>query len=76
METKKTVFLRTLADQIEQWCQSLAFTLTPQTASALTTTFCAHDMLIEASLNEAYQYVTTARLQNDPVEDVFPSIGE
>ena len=73
---KKTVFLRTLADQIEQWCQSPVFTLTPQTVSVLTTTLCAHAMLIEDLLNEAYQYVITARLQSDPVEDVFPSTGE
>ena len=32
--------------------------------------------LIEDLLNEAYQYVITARLQNDPVEDVLPSTGE
>ena len=44
--------------------------------SALTTTLCAHAMLIEDLLNEAYQYVITARLQSDPVEDVFPSTGE
>ena len=75
MGTKK-LFLRTLADQIEQWCQSLTFTLTPQTVSALTTTLCAHAMLIEDLLNEAYQYVITARLQSDLVEDVFPSAGE
>ena len=72
---QKAVFIRTLADQIEQWCQSPAFTLTPHTGSALTT-LCAHAMLIEDVLNEAYQYVITARLQSDPVEDVFPSTGE
>ena len=33
-------------------------------------------MLIEDLLNEAYQYVITARLQSDPVEDVFPNTGE
>ena len=32
----------------------------------------AHAMLIEDLLNKAYQYVITARLQSDPVEDVFP----
>ena len=53
-----------------------AYTLTPQTVSALTTTLCAHAMLIEDLLNEAYQYVITARLQIDQVEDVFPSTGE
>ena len=73
---KKTVFLRTLADYIEQWCQSPAFTLTPQTVCALTTTLCAYDMLIEDLLNEAYQYVITVRLHSDPVQDVFPSTGE
>ena len=38
--------------------------------------FCAHAMLIEDLLNEGYKYVITARLQSDPVEDVFPSTGE
>ena len=74
MDSKNCVFI-TLADQIEQWCQSPAFTLTPQTGSALTTR-CAHAMLMEDLLNEAYQYAITARLQSDPVEDVFPSTGE
>ena len=75
MDSKNCVFI-TLADQIEQWCQSPAFTLTPQTVSALTTTLSAHAMLIEDLLNEAYQYVITATLQSDPDEDVFPSTGE
>ena len=75
MNSKDCVFI-TLADQIEQWCQSPAFTLTPQTVSALTTTLSAHAMLIEDLLNEAYQYVITATLQSDPDEDVFPSTGE
>ena len=47
-----------------------AFTLTPQTASALAI-FRAHSKLIEDLLNEAYQYVITARLQRDPVERRF-----
>ena len=38
--------------------------------------FCAHAMLIEDLLNEGYKYVITARLQSDPVEDVFSSTGE
>ena len=33
-------------------------------------------MLIEDLLNEAYQCLITATLQNDPGEDVFPSTGE
>ena len=75
MDSKNFVCV-TLADQIKQWCQSPAFTLTPQTVSALTTTLSAHAMLIEDLLNEAYQYVITATLQSDPDEDVFPSTGE
>ena len=42
---KKTEFLRTLADWIEQWCQSPALTLTPQTASALTSALTTLPML-------------------------------
>ena len=38
MEQKKTEFFRALADSIE---------LTPQTASALTTTLCTHVVLID-----------------------------
>ena len=37
---------------------------------------CAHANLIEDLLNEAFQYVISARLQSDPVEDIFPSTGE
>ena len=59
---KKTEFLRALADWIEQWYQFLTFTLTPQTASALTTTLRANAMLIYDLLNEAYQYLMTAKL--------------
>ena len=72
---KSCVFI-TLTDQIEQRCQSPAFTLTPQTVSALNTTLCAHAMLIDDLLNEACQYMINARLQSDPVEDIFPSSGE
>ena len=70
-EDKKIVLLRTLADWIKQWCQSPTFTLTPKTVFALTTTLCANAMLIEDLLNEAYQYVITARLQSNPVERRF-----
>ena len=63
---EKTEILRALADWIEQWCHSPAFTLTPQTASALTAILHAHAILIDDLLNEAY--VITAKLQSDPVE--------
>ena len=52
-EEKKTEFLRALADWIEHWCQSSAVTLTPQTASELTTILCAHAMFIDDLLNAA-----------------------
>ena len=44
---KKTEFSRALEDWIEQWQQSPVFTLTPQTASALTATRRTHAMLID-----------------------------
>ena len=68
---KKTEFLRALADWIEQWCQSPAFTLTPQTTSALSTTLRAYALLIDDLLDGAYQYVITARLQSDSIERRF-----
>ena len=43
---------------------------------ALTTTLCVHAMLIEDLLSVTYQYLITARMQSDPVEDVFFSTGE
>ena len=67
----KKKFLTALADWIKQWYQSPAFALTPQTASALTATFCAHAVLIDDLLNEAHHYVITARLQSDPIERRF-----
>ena len=62
MGDKKLSFVRALVDWIGQWYQSPVFTLTPQSASALTPTLRAHAMLIDDLLNEAYQYVITARL--------------
>ena len=68
MGAKKTDFYELWQISTEQWCQSPAFTLTPQTASALTTTLGAHVMPIEDLLHEAYQYVITATLQSNTVE--------
>ena len=69
---KKTEFLRTLVDGgLNNGCHSPVFTLTPQTASALTTTLRTHALVIDGLLNETYQYVITARLQSDPVKGYF-----
>ena len=54
----KTNFFRALADWIEKWQESPAFTLTPQTSNALIRTLRAQDMLIEDLLGEDdFQYV-------------------
>ena len=63
---KQTDFLRSLADRIEQWYQSPAFTSTSQTVSSLSTTLRAHTMLIDNLLNETYQCVIITRLQIFP----------
>ena len=68
---KKTDFYRALADWIEQWCQSPHFTLTAQTASALTSTLRSHAILIDELVNEGYSFVMTSRLQSDPIEKRF-----
>ena len=60
----KTEFLRALTDWIEQLYQSPELTLTPENASALTTTLRAHAMLIVDLLNEANQFMVTDRLQS------------
>ena len=68
---KKTDFYRALADWIEQWCQSPHFTLTAQTASALTSTLRSHAILIDELVNEGYSFVMTSRLQSDPIKKRF-----
>ena len=68
---KKSDFYRALADWIEQWCQSPHFTLTAQTASALTSTLRSHAILIDELVNEGYSFVMTSRLQSDPIEKRF-----
>ena len=66
---REKLSFRALADWIEQWYQSPAFTLSRQTASTLTTILCVHAMLIDDLLNGAY--LITARLQSDPVDRHF-----
>ena len=76
MGTRKLCFKELWQIRLNNGASPPAFTITPQTVSALTTTLCTHAMFIEDLLNEAYQSVITARLQRDPVEDVFPSAEE
>ena len=78
-EDGKTIFFRTLADWIEEWQMSPAFTLTSQTSTALISTLRAQAMLIDDLLGEAYdeiteegyKYVLIGRLQSDPLERRF-----
>ena len=66
---REKLSFRALADWIEQWYQSPAFTLSRQTACTLTTILCVHTMLIDDLLSGTY--VITARLQIDPVDRHF-----
>ena len=45
--------------------------MTPQTSSALINTLRSQAMLIDELLNDGYNYILTARLQNDPIERHF-----
>ena len=67
----KTNFFMSLADWVENWKQSPAFRLTPQTASALIVTLRAQALLIDELLEEGYLFVLTGRLQSDPIERRF-----
>ena len=67
----KTAYFRALANWIEEWQKSPAFTLTAQTSHALITTLRAQSMLIEELLAEDFDYVLVSRLQSDPVERRF-----
>ena len=68
---QKTDYYRALADWIEEWCQSPHFTLTTQTASALTKTFRSQALLIDELLSDGYSYVMTSHLQSDLIERLF-----
>ena len=61
----KTNFFMSLADWVENWKQSPAFRLTPQTASALIVTLRAQTLLIDELLEEGYLFVLTGSLQSD-----------
>ena len=67
----KTDYFRAMADWIEEWQTSPAFTLTPQTSDALITTLRAQSMLIDELLEEGYDYVMVGRMQTDPLERRF-----
>ena len=61
----------TLADCVENWKESPAFTLTSQTSSAFIVTLRAQAHLIAELLEEGYSFVLTRRLQSDPIERRF-----
>ena len=67
----KTDFLRALANWIEDWQISPAFTLSPNTSSALILTLHAQSMLIDELLQDGYCYVLLGRFQGDPLERRF-----
>ena len=67
----KVAYFRALANWIEEWQTSPAFTLTPQTSFALITTLRAQSLLIEELLSEDFDYVLVSRLQSDPLERRF-----
>ena len=62
------ILYQALADWIDQWSLSPAFTLTNKTASVFIATLRAQAVLVEELLNDGYDYVMTARLQSDPIE--------
>ena len=67
----KTDFFRALANWVEEWQTSPAFTLTPNTSSALILTLRAQTMLIDELLQDGYSYVLLGRFQSDPLERRF-----
>ena len=67
----KTIFLVSLADWVENWKQSPAFTLTSQTSSAFIVTFRAQAHLIDELLEEGYSFVLMGRLQSNPIKRRF-----
>ena len=52
-------------------CASTSFKLTCQTESALVTTLLAQAELIDELIDDGYEFVRTARFQNDPIEGRF-----
>ena len=67
----KTNVLVPLADWVENWKQSPAFTLTSPTSSAFIVTLRAQAHLVDELLEEGYSFVLTGRLQSDPIERRF-----
>ena len=67
----KTHFFMALANWVEEWQTSPAFTLTSNTSSALILTLRAQTMLIEELLQDGYSYVLLGRFQSDPLERRF-----
>ena len=73
----KPQFLRKFADWVDKWTTSSAkYTLSPQTANALSVTLRGTASLIEDLLEEGYRYVLTARFQTDPLERRFSRVRQ
>ena len=68
---EKTDFYRIFADWIELWCATTSFKLICQTKSALATALRAQADLIDKLIDHGYEFVRTARFQNDPIEKRF-----
>ena len=69
----KPLFLRNLAEWIEEWqlsqvSNSQKFTLSKQTSEALTTTLGCTASLIDDLIQEGYDYFLISRLLTDPLE--------
>ena len=69
----KPLFLRNLAEWIEEWqlsqvSNSQKFTLSKQTSEALTTTLRCTASLIDDLIQEGYDYFLISRLLTDPLE--------
>ena len=67
----KPEFFNAFADWIEEWSESPAFTLTPQTATAIIRTLRAQSMLVKDLLSEGYEYILVIRFQSDLLERRF-----
>ena len=68
---KKADIYRTFADSIELQYASPTFKLTCQTKSALVTTLQAQVDLIDKLIDDRYEFIRTARFQNDTIEMRF-----
>ena len=67
----KLIFLRSLADWLEQWKSSQTLGLTNQTFDALILTCRSIADLCDDLFSDGYEYIMTERFQTDPLERRF-----